>query len=218
LSVHAFPNTNNNWLADCIMSDGPKPKPMPILANALRALRNDPAVRDALAFDEMLCAPMLLYEIGQPLMGSVAEPRLLTDKDVVGIQEWMQAAGLKGIGRDDVRAAVDSYARDHAYHPVVDYLEGLAWDGTLRLNVWLTTKLGCELTPYTQGVGRMFLISMVARILEPGCKADHMLVIEGPQGQLKSTMCSVLAGPYFSDALPDITSGRTPRNICAASG
>jgi predicted P-loop ATPase len=197
-----------DWLAACIMSDGAKPKPMPILANAMLALCHDPAVRDALAYDEMLAAPMLLHEIGSPLKGSVSEPRPLTDQDITNVQKWMQAAGLKGIRRDDVRHAIDSHARDKSYHPVRKYLDALKWDGVPRLNDWLVTKMGVELTPYAQAVGKMFPISMVARILNPGCKADHMLVFEGPQGQMKSTACAVLAGEYFSDNLPDITGGK----------
>jgi len=146
----------DSWLDKCILSDGKNPKPLPIVANALIALRNDPAVRDALGYDEMLCAPTLLHEIGLPLGGNLMEPRPLADKDVIDIQEWMQDAGLKRLARETVRDAIMSYARDHAYHPVRDYLERLQWDGRPRINVWLTTKLGAEMTKYTQAVGTIW--------------------------------------------------------------
>jgi predicted P-loop ATPase len=206
MTVAPFPSGKARWLNQCITDD--KGKPLAILANALIALRNDPAVRDALAFDEMLRAPMLLHEIGEPFLGNVAEPRPLTDKDVTDIQEWMQGAGLKNVSHENVRLAVDSFARDNAYHPVLEYLNGLTWDEVPRLHNWLTTHLGVEPTEYSTAVGAMFLISMVARIFEPGAKADHMLVLEGPQGVLKSSACEILGGEWFSENLPDITTGK----------
>jgi predicted P-loop ATPase len=166
-------------------------------------------VQDALAYDEMLRAPILRHEIGNPFSVPVSfEPRPVTDNDVVAFQRWMQHAGLKRIAKETVRDAMNLHAADNAFHPVRDYLAGLEWDASPRLNVWLTTRLSCELSPYTMAIGRMFMIAMVARILSPGCKADYMPVLEGPQGELKSTACAVLGGEWFSDALPDITSGK----------
>ena len=179
-----------------------------MLANAFAAIENDSALRDCLAYDEMACTAMLLHQVGYPIGGDLVDPRPLTDTDVTEIQKWLQHAGLERIGRQPVQDAVDCYARKHGYHPVRDYLASLSWDGKPRVNVWLITRLGAENTEYVHMIGQMFLISMVARILEPGCKADHMLVLEGPQGALKSTACRILAGEWFSDALPDITAGK----------
>jgi predicted P-loop ATPase len=195
------------WLASCIKDD--KGKPLPIVANAITALERDAAMRDALTYDEIMCVPILEHNIGVPIGGDDAEvPRPLTDEDVTGVQKWLQHEGLTRIGREPVRDAVAYVARKRSFHPVRDYLESLRWDGKARANVWLITKLGAENSDYVREVGKMFLIAMVARILDPGCKADHMPVLEGPQGALKSTACKVLGGAWFSDSMPDITAGK----------
>jgi len=88
MTVEPFPG-KRRWIDTCIHGGGKNPSPLPNLANALIALRNDAAVRDALGYDEMLRAPMLLHEIGLPVGGELTEPRPLIDMDVIDIQEWM---------------------------------------------------------------------------------------------------------------------------------
>ena len=72
----------------------------------------------------------------------------------------------------------------------------------------MSTKLGAELTPYTQAIGTMFLVAMVARVYEPGCKVDYMPILEGPQGARKSSACAILGGEWFSDNMPDVGEGK----------
>jgi hypothetical protein len=193
----------DKWLEHCICGDGRDPKPLPVLANALIGLR---AVwPDAIAYDEMLCAPMLMQSLTSE---NIFEARPLKDVDVGIIQEELQQRGLKRISKDITHQAVDQRAAERRFHPVREYLDSLEWDGTQRLSKLFTTYFGARPSPYIEAVSRMFLISMVARIYEPGCKADYMPVIEGPQGVLKSTACAVLAGRWFSDSLPDISVGK----------
>src|SRR5215468_9938423 len=192
---------STKWLDDCIC--GETRKPLSVLANALIGLRA--VFPDSIAYDEMLCAPILM----RSLVGeNDFAPRPLIDVDVSIMQDRLQHLGLKRLAKDTVHQAVDVRARECALHPVRDYLDGLAWDGTERMGRLFCRYFGAEQGPYVEAVSRMFLISMVARICRPGCKADYMPVIEGPQGVLKSTACAVLAGAWFSDNLPDISVGK----------
>lgn len=181
-------------------------KAQPNLANVLVLLRNEPLLRDCFAFDEMVRTVV----VRRPPPGVARDgfPRPIRDTDVTAVQEWVQRAALPRIGSDVVHAAIDLRALDNSFHPIKDYLNGITWDGVPRLDTWLHTYLGVEHGSYASGIGRMFLIASVARIMRPGCKADYMLVFEGTQGAGKSTACQILGGDYYSDSLPDIRSGK----------
>ena len=198
------------WLAGAITDS--RGRILPILANLMIALRSAPEIAEAFAYDEMLRAPLLTRPLPAEEIDPGPFPRPVRDTDVSQLQEFLQRGGMPKIGKDMTHQAVDLRAQERKFHPVRAYLEGLAWDRTPRLDKWLSRYLGAEPSPYPgaeespyiAAIGRMFLIAMVARAFLPGCKADYMLVLEGDQGVGKSTACSVLAGQWYSDALPDI--------------
>jgi len=181
---------------------------LPNLANALTALRQAPELVGIVAHDDMLRHTMMNRPAPGSRAGNFTQPRPMEDADVSALQEWMQRHELRRLGKEVAAQAVDLVAREHGFHPVRDYLTGLRWDGVARMGKWLSYYLGVELTPYTAAIGHWFLIALVARIMRPGCKADYMMVLEGPQGARKSTACAILGGAWFSDSLPDVTAGK----------
>jgi predicted P-loop ATPase len=176
------------------------------VGNALLALRNDPELHDAFGYDEMLRACVLLRPLFKTDPDFIARPA--EDADVSFVQEYLQWNGLRNISARTVHQAVETRARECAFHPVRQYLESLVWDRELRVHNWLSYYFGVDPSPYVERVGKMFLISMTARIFKPGCKADYMPVLEGAQGVLKSTACKIIGGTWYSDCLPDIAIGK----------
>jgi predicted P-loop ATPase len=191
--VHPLrPHGKPVWWSRC--QTNARADPLANLFNCVLALREDPEWKDALGFDEMMQAAVLR---------GVA----VADADVYSMHLWMQSVGIEKMPLEAVREAVEIVARERRFHPLRDWLEGLAWDGVPRLTDWLDIYLGVSSSEYHRDVGPRFLISMVARVFSPGCQCDYMLVLIGEQGEMKSKLCRALASDaYFSSHLPDLAS------------
>ena len=176
--------------------------------NVRRILTRDPNLQGMVRYDEFVGDMILARPVvaNTRIVGERDTPRLWSDADTVTLQTYIQRHIVPRIARDKIEAVVAMHARQNcAFHPVRDYLQSLAWDGTPRLRTWLLDYLGANSQPmeYLSAVGIAWLISAVARIMEPGCQVDSALVLEGPQGIRKSSCLRVLAGDaYFSDSLP----------------
>lgn len=106
-----------------------------------------------------------------------------------------------------VSAVMNAVARAKPYHPVRDYIAGLVWDGTPRLDTWLRDYVEAADDPWVSAMGAKWAISAVARIFDPGCKVDTVLILYGLQGARKSSAFKALSGDeWYADTTIDIKS------------
>jgi hypothetical protein len=174
--------------------------------NVLIAMRSAPELIGSVRFN----AFSLQIEFQRaPPWRTLETGGIWTETDDTECTVWLQKAGLKVRGSAAVSSCIEVAARDHAYHPVRAHLESLSWDGKPRVRRWLREYLNASGNPeYLAAVGMRFLISAVARVLSPGCQADHMLVLEAAQGAGKTSAARLMAvcTEWFAGDLPDIHS------------
>lgn len=124
---------------------------------------------------------------------------LLEDDDITMLECYLSMKYHWDINTTSVFKGVVFAAKECSYHPVKNYLESLTWDKTPRMNSWLIDYAGAEDNDYTKAVSQKFLLAAISRIMRPGCKFDHMVILEGAQGIGKSTMCGVLGGEWYKE-------------------
>jgi predicted P-loop ATPase len=99
------------------------------------------------------------------------------------------------------RGYLDDMIADRALprrvNPVRDYLNTLVWDGKPRVETCLP---GVAPTPFARVAARKSMVAAVARMMDPGCKWDHMLILYGTEGLGKSYWVEKMA-KGFSAAL-----------------
>ena len=165
--------------------------------NAVVVLENDPFLKGKIAQDEFSSCGMVL---GALPWDAREGRRRWEDVDNAGFYRYMET--FYGItGREKLDNALLIASAQNRINEVKQYLQGLTWDGTRRLDTLLSDYLGADDTPYTRAVIRKALCAAVARAVKGGVKYDYMPIFTGPQGIGKSTFLAYLGKDWFSDSL-----------------
>lgn len=130
-----------------------------------------------------------------------------TDQHSSKACRWMQSVfELPTASTDRVHEAAMTVAQDNPRNILTDWLTGLTWDGVPRLADLMPTGFGSGVDTYHRRVGECWMLSLVARAMQPGCKVDTMPVFEGSQGLGKSSALATLGGDWFGECHEDFGS------------
>jgi len=179
--------------------------PKPVLKNAVELLETHEDWDGVLFFDEFAHRAVALRRTPWCRKDPDAHGRHWTSNDDLRMTEWLQEKGIL-VEVKTAAQAVQASAIRRPFHPVKEYLSPLKWDGVKRIHRLASAYFGAEETNLARKVSTCFMVSAVARIFEPGCKVDTVLIIEGNQGDCKSSGFKALAGRWFTDEIADLGS------------
>ncbi|MDI1444621.1 virulence-associated E family protein [Polyangium sp. 6x1] len=173
----------------------------PTYGNLCLILRNVYGLR--LAYNEMRAAPCI-------------DGRLFGDGDLGRLREDIERRFAVGFSAENLGMGVRQIAEERTFHPVRQYLDGLRWDGELRIARLLPEVFGQAETILHQAYLVRWFVGCVARAIRPGCKLDTALVLVGEQGERKSTFFEILGGEWFVDTAVDISTRQGLLQVAAA--
>jgi putative DNA primase/helicase len=110
------------------------------------------------------------------------DKRLLNDSDLLNITEkvitFLNGATIK---QKDIEPAVKSIANENKFDQLKDYFLSLEKTKTNYIDNWLTLICNVNDNEINRIIGRKWLISCVARAMEPGCYIEGSLIFYGEQ-------------------------------------
>ena len=184
---------NDEWKGDLEYSKSGKLQCT--IGNIILILENDPALRGHIVHD--LFAGFDGVVGGLPWNKKATQ---WTDSDDANLRVWLETNyGLTG--KEKIADALTAVLTRHSYHPIRDYLNGLTWDGTPRLERLIIDYIGAEDTELNRVMTRKHFTAAVTRVFKPGCKYDYCLVMTGPEGAGKSTLLNKMGGQWFNDSI-----------------
>lgn len=128
--------------------------------------------------------------------------KVQSDTDVLNLVcPAIQAANGGGLGLQKVKRAViagglEVLMQRRKIDPHAKWLNEIKWDGVPRVDKFFPTYLGVHDSAYVTAVSKNFWLSLAARGIRPGCKFDTLVVLEGREGIMKSSLIEAIGGEY----------------------
>lgn len=177
--------------------------------NCMLALQRDPLLRNAICKNELTGKIDIVKNLGWKRKGSN-----IVDTDIYQIQHYLEINyGLTS--EKNINKAMNIVASENGYHPIINFLEKLKWDGIERLDSLMPKYLGADDNKYTREIMRLLMIAAIHRVYEPGCKFEIMVCLVGGQGVGKSSFFRLLAceDEWFSDDLKRLDDDNVYRRL-----
>lgn len=200
-----IPAAGADWRAQLMFNDEQKLKPK-LNQNFFVMIRYHREMAGCFAYNEIRreigIAKSLPWEADPP-------PRVITDTDISNTVRWLERNGMTPTASSCL-AQIAAVAGLNSVNPIKEYLSRIQWDGVERIREFPREELHSPENDIFGVFMVKWMVSAVARIFKPGCKADCMIILEGDQGTMKSTLLRFLATidgvEYFTDAVHDIES------------
>lgn len=203
----------DDYLAEDLASAAARLEVLIATAPTLEEWRKDWQDTPVDEIEEIPCALARRFKavqtrIGQHLRFNELKNEIELLGEPVDMDELQLTLALKynlQVPESDCIKIVTALARRNRYHPVQEYLDQMA--NTLPADSELLDGLAEKYfgtnDPLHQAYIRKTLIAAVARALNPGCKVDTVLILQGPQGVGKSSWYQrLMPNPdWFDDSL-----------------
>ena len=127
------------------------------IQNCKYVLEHDPCLRGAVCRNEMTCQIDIKKKV--PWKRRCVQ---MTDTDMNNLSLYLEKN--YGLTSDRViTKAMDIVANNNSFHPIIDFLEGLTWDGTPRISHMLTHFFGAGDQKYAGEIMKMHMMAAISR-------------------------------------------------------
>ena len=113
------------------------------------------------------------------------------------------AIGFTDIPTSKLSQAISSFANQNRMDTLLNWINTLIWDGVPRVEMFLSSYLSCEDSPYSRAASRYMWTGLAGRAHEGGIKLDMALILVGNQGTGKSEVVkSIAPKPSYYTEIP----------------